>query len=83
MPEQEVNPEHRMRLPIRLKADQPPSGEGPREKPKTTDDLFNEVMETLKKNMQLVAAARASREFILSPGMGRGEGGLCRRIPRR
>ena len=83
MPEQEANPEPRMRLPIRLKADQPPSGKGTREKPKTTDDLFNEVMETLKKNMQLVAAARASREFILSPGMGRGEGGLCRRIPRR
>ena len=82
MPEQEANPEPRMRLPIRLKADQPPSGKGTREKPKTTDDLFNEVMETLKKNMQLVAA-RASREFMVSPGLGRGEGGLCRRILRR
>ncbi len=38
-----------------------PTGGGPEGKPKTTDELYNGVMEALKKNVELVGAARASR----------------------
>jgi len=56
--------------PIPLRPGSPTGGE--QGKPKTTDDMFNEVMETLKKNMQLEGAARASKAYSMSSDGAKG-----------
>ena len=81
-----VNRENRMRLPLKLRAE--PSGgksasEEKGKEPQTPEEMWDRLSKTLERNINMVGAARASREFMVSPGMGRGEGGLCRRIPRR
>jgi len=61
MTEQHAGPKGpSLEFPIPIKPGSP-NGEGRGGNPKTTDDLYNDVMVAMKKNVELVGAARASK----------------------
>jgi rubrerythrin len=65
-----VNRENRLRLPVKLKAE-PSEGKAGGEKPKepqTAEDMWKRLSETLERNINMVGAARSTREFMFSPG---------------
>lgn len=65
----EVNRENRMRLPLKLRLGNDPGGAGETTK-KDPNDTYNEVMETLNRNLQMEGAARASRAYSASADGG-------------
>jgi len=61
----QLNRENRMRLPVKLKVEPSTAkGEEKSEEPRSSEEMWDRLVKTLERNINMVGAARATKEFM-------------------